>query len=134
VAPVYLKDPVRIEGLPCCRFFALIVQSLIEHEIRGAMKAVNTGAIALYPELRDFPSPNADTHPRNLLQSVTTRAARWLSADHQDLPAKTRSPATTGLGVLGHTGIRLYPGELNAQVKCEISLAECAERECQEFF
>ena len=28
VAPVYVKDPVRIEGLLCCHFFALIVQAL----------------------------------------------------------------------------------------------------------
>jgi transposase len=59
VAPVYLKDPVRIEGLLCCHFFALIVQALIEREIRAAMKAANTRSIPLYPELRDCPSPSA---------------------------------------------------------------------------
>jgi transposase len=59
VAPVYLKDPVRIEGLLCCHFFALIVQALIEREIRAAMKAANTRSIPLYPELRDRPSPSA---------------------------------------------------------------------------
>jgi len=60
VAPVYLKDPVRIEGLLCCHFFALIIQALIEREIRGAMKAANQAAIALYPELRDCSSPSAE--------------------------------------------------------------------------
>jgi transposase len=60
VAPVYLKDPVRIEGLLCCHFFALIVQALIEREIHTAMKAANTTAIALYPELRDCVSPSAE--------------------------------------------------------------------------
>jgi hypothetical protein len=59
VAPVYLKDPVRIERLLCCHFFALIVQALIEREIRAAMKAANTRSIPLYPELRDCPSPSA---------------------------------------------------------------------------
>ena len=60
VAPVYLKDPVRIEGLLCCHFFALLVQALIEREIRNAMKAAGTASIALYPELRDCPAPSAE--------------------------------------------------------------------------
>ncbi len=60
VAPVYLKDPVRIEGLLCCQFFALLVQALIEREIRCAMKAANTSSIPLYPELRDCPAPSAE--------------------------------------------------------------------------
>ena len=60
VAPVFLKDPVRIEGLLCCHFFALIIQALIEREIRSAMKAANQAAIALYPELRDCSSPSAE--------------------------------------------------------------------------
>lgn len=60
VAPVYLKDPVRIEGLLCCQFFALIVQALIEREIRNAIKAENTSSIPLYPELRDCPAPSAE--------------------------------------------------------------------------
>lgn len=59
VAPVYLKDPVRIEGLLCCQFFALLVQALIEREIRAAMKTADTHAIPLYPELRDCPAPSA---------------------------------------------------------------------------
>lgn len=60
VAPVYLKDPVRIEGLLCCHFFALLVQALIEREIRNAMKAAGTASIPLYPELRDCPAPSAE--------------------------------------------------------------------------
>jgi transposase len=59
VAPVYLKDPVRIEGLLCCHFFALIIQALIERELRAAMKKANVTSIPLYPELRDCPSPSA---------------------------------------------------------------------------
>ena len=46
-------------SLPCCQFFALLVQALIEREIRAAMKAANTHAIPLYPELRDCPAPSA---------------------------------------------------------------------------
>lgn len=60
VAPVYLKDPVRIEGLLCCHFFALLLQALIEREICNAMKSAGTAAIALYPELRDCAAPSAE--------------------------------------------------------------------------
>ena len=59
VAPVLLKDPVRIEGLLCCHFFALIVQALIEREIRTAMKNAQARHIPLYPELRACVAPSA---------------------------------------------------------------------------
>lgn len=59
VAPVLLKDPVRIEGLLCCHFFALVVQALIEREIRAAMRKAETRHIPLYPELRACSAPSA---------------------------------------------------------------------------
>ena len=59
VAPVLLKDPVRIEGLLCCHFFALVVQALIEREIRAAMVTAEADHIPLYPELRACAAPSA---------------------------------------------------------------------------
>ena len=59
VAPVFLKDPVRIEGLLCCHFFALIAQALIEREIRAAMAEADQANIPLYPELRACTAPSA---------------------------------------------------------------------------
>lgn len=59
VAPVLLKDPVRIEGLLCCHFFALVVQALIEREIRAAMLKAEARHIPLYPELRACAAPSA---------------------------------------------------------------------------
>ena len=59
VAPVLLKDPVRIEGLLCCHFLALVVQALIEREIRTAMANAETAHIPLYPELRACKAPSA---------------------------------------------------------------------------
>ena len=53
VAPVFLKDPVRIDGLLCCHFFALVTQALIEREIRAGMKTARHATIPLYPELRE---------------------------------------------------------------------------------
>ncbi len=37
VAPVFLNDPARIEGLLFCHFVAVLVQALIERQIRAAM-------------------------------------------------------------------------------------------------
>lgn len=59
VAPMFLKDPARIEGLLCCHFIALLIQALIEREIRAAMANVGAAVIALYPEDRDCAAPSA---------------------------------------------------------------------------
>ena len=59
VAPVFLHDPVRIEGLLCCHFLAMLVQALIEREIRRAMDQAQLDGIPLYPELRACPAPSA---------------------------------------------------------------------------
>lgn len=57
VAPVYLKDVKRIVGLLGVYFFALMVQALLERELRGAMAASEIASLPLYPENR------ACTHP-----------------------------------------------------------------------
>lgn len=59
VAPMFLKDPARIEGLLCCHFIALLTQALIEREIRAAMTATGATVIPLYPEDRDCAAPSA---------------------------------------------------------------------------
>jgi hypothetical protein len=59
VAPVYLKTPHRIEALLLCHFLAMLVEALIEREIRTSMKSAGLGGIPLYPELRDCPCPSA---------------------------------------------------------------------------
>jgi transposase len=57
VAPVFLKDPVRIEALLLCQFVALLVHALIERHIRRAMEATGTEMVALYPEERACRAP-----------------------------------------------------------------------------
>jgi transposase len=60
VAPVFLRNPARIEGLLCCHFLALLLGALIEREARGAMARSKTEAIPLYPEDRGCTSPSAE--------------------------------------------------------------------------
>lgn len=59
VAPMFLHDPARIEGLMTCHFVALLVHALVELEIRRTMAARGLKKIPLYPEHRDCSSPSA---------------------------------------------------------------------------
>ena len=52
VAPVYLKEVSRIQALLCVYFFVLLVESLLERELRRAMQGAELEALPLYPEGR----------------------------------------------------------------------------------
>jgi len=57
VAPMWLRDPARIEGLLCCHFIAMLIQSLIERQIRTAMTDRGLKQLSLYPEDRGCAAP-----------------------------------------------------------------------------
>jgi transposase len=57
VAPVYLKSVTRIVGLLAIYFFALMVQSLLERELRQAMAEKGAESLPLYPEGRPCKRP-----------------------------------------------------------------------------
>ena len=59
VAPVFLHDPARIEALLCCHFIAMLIQALIERQIRRAMKTKGIKQLSLYPEDRGCAAPTA---------------------------------------------------------------------------
>jgi transposase len=59
VAPMFLHDAARIEGLMTCHFIAMLVQALVERGIRQAMAARGLKELPLYPEGRGCPSPSA---------------------------------------------------------------------------
>lgn len=52
VAPVYLKQVRRIQALLCMYFFALLVEALLERELRQAMQREKIEALPMYPEGR----------------------------------------------------------------------------------
>jgi transposase len=52
VAPVYLKAVHRIQALLCVYFFALLVEALLERELRQAMRQSEIEALPMYPEGR----------------------------------------------------------------------------------
>ena len=59
VAPVFLQDNQRIEGLLCLEFMALLIRALIEREIRQAMAREHLSELSLYPEDRGCAAPTA---------------------------------------------------------------------------
>jgi transposase len=76
VAPVYLKEVRRIQALLCLYFLALLVEALVERELRQAMKRETTESLPLYPEGRPCRCPTTrrlldvfDLVQRHTLQS-----------------------------------------------------------------
>jgi len=59
VAPVYLKNVARIQGLLAVYFLVLLVQTLLERELRRAMARSNVPSLPLYPEGRACTRPTA---------------------------------------------------------------------------
>jgi transposase len=52
VAPIYLKETSRIQALLCMYFFVLLVEALLERELRQAMVRAKVDSLRLYPESR----------------------------------------------------------------------------------
>ena len=59
VAPVYLKEVGRIQALLCVYFLVLLVESLLERELRQAMQREGIESLPMYPEDRPCRHPTA---------------------------------------------------------------------------
>ena len=57
VAPVYLKNVARIQGLLTIYFLVLVTQTLLERELRRAMAQADVPSLPLYPEGRPCTRP-----------------------------------------------------------------------------
>jgi len=71
IAPVFLKDEGRIEALFTLYFLALLIQALIERELRLAMTSQSIDELPLYPEQRQCAHPTTEQVLR--LFSLTQR-------------------------------------------------------------
>lgn len=60
IAPVFLKNEGRIEALFFVYFLALLVQAIIERELRVAMHRQRIDSLPLYPEDRESHRPTAE--------------------------------------------------------------------------
>ena len=59
VAPMHLKSVSRLEAFLCIYFFGLVVQSLLQRELRRTMETKNIQALPLYHEERACRAPCA---------------------------------------------------------------------------
>jgi hypothetical protein len=59
VAPVYLKAVHRIQALLGVYFFALLLESLLERELRQAMQRAQLDSLPMYPEGRACRCPTS---------------------------------------------------------------------------
>lgn len=66
VAPVFLKDVARIEGLLCAYFFAMVTQVLLQRALRRKMRASKIPSLPLYYERRASKRPSSTLILRNL--------------------------------------------------------------------
>jgi transposase len=60
IAPVFLKNEGRIEALFFVYFLALLVQAIIERELRRAMRRRRIRELPLYPEERLCKAPSTE--------------------------------------------------------------------------
>jgi transposase len=76
IAPVFLKNEARIEALFTVYFLALIVQALIERELRQAMAAAHIEQLPIYPEQRACRRPTTEHILRlfSLAERITVSA------------------------------------------------------------
>jgi len=59
VAPMYLKEVSRIQALLCVYFFVLLVEALLERELRRGMEQKGVASLPLYSEARACRRPTA---------------------------------------------------------------------------
>ena len=86
VAPVYLKNVARIQGLLTVYFLVLVTQTLLERELRRAMAQANIASLPLYPEGRPCTRPTT-SRIVELLEPIQRHVVRRREADP---PASSR--------------------------------------------
>jgi transposase len=100
VAPVFLKNVSRIQGLLAAYFFALLVQTLLERELRQAMERAGEKSLPLYPEGRSCSRPT--THRLiEVFSSIQRHEVRVGDGEPQVMVTKLTKTQRTIIRLLG---------------------------------
>jgi transposase len=100
VAPVFLKNVSRIQGLLAAYFFALLVQTLLERELRQAMAKAGEATLPLYPEARPCARPT--THRLiEVFSSIQRHEVRLGEGEAQVMVTKLTKTQRTIIRLLG---------------------------------
>lgn len=121
VAPMFLHEPARIEGLLCCHFIAMLIQALIERQIRSTMTTRGLRQLPIYPEDRGSTAPTA----ARVLEIFTGLARHHLHDQHEHL-VQTFQPELTTLQRQVHDLLNIpetiyrapIPGDQNNRQMC----------------
>lgn len=104
--PIFLKKPERIASLLFLDFIVMLIEALIERELRAAMKAHGIKSMPLYPESRHCKAPTAklvfDALAGFRLHQIIDSAGTVLKTYYDHLEPTTRT-------VLELLGIDLEP-------------------------
>ncbi len=93
IAPVFLKNEGRVEALFTLYFLALLVQALIERQIRVGMTAAGLTQLPIYPEERQSKRPTAEQILRlfsHMERSVLMDGDQVVQVFHPELTALQR--------------------------------------------
>ena len=129
VAPVYLKEVRRIQALLCVYFLALLVEALLERELRQAMEREEIESLPLYPEGRPCRWPTArrviDLFETSSVtrSTATTQAPTVFVTELSDLQRRSSSCSASR-----HRLPRLTCGRTTNSEKME---TRCSERRSQ---
>jgi transposase len=100
VAPVFLKNVSRIQGLLAAYFFALLMQTLLERELRQAMARAGEASLPLYPEARACARPT--THRLiEVFSSIQRHEVRVGEGQAQVMVTKLTKTQRTIIRLLG---------------------------------
>jgi transposase len=100
VAPVFLKNVSRIQGLLAAYFFSLLVQTLLERELRQAMARTGEETLPLYPEARQCARPT--THRLiEVFSSIQRHEIRVDEGEPQVMVTKLTTTQRTIIRLLG---------------------------------
>lgn len=100
IAPVFLKNEGRIEALFFLYAVALLVQALLEREIRAAMKREGVESLPLYPEERRCRRPTAEQVMR-LFAQVARHAVERADGSRETFEPELSDLQTQVLRLLG---------------------------------
>lgn len=79
VAPIYLKEVTRIQAMLAIYFFALMLQTLLERELRHALANSAYESLPLYPEQRACHAPTT----RRIIDIFETVQRHQLTGDNE---------------------------------------------------
>ena len=100
VAPVYLKNVSRIQGLLAAYFFVLLVQTLLERELRQGMARAGEKSLPLYPE--DRPCVRPTTHRLiEVFSSIQRHEVRVREGETQVMVTKLTKTQRSIIRLLG---------------------------------